>query len=81
MKVLNQLFLVIGNGYEWHEDGYLHAGDFDLKRSDDLENRYFNLPDGFFEKHLYEVEVYASNLKFFEEDLKDVFHYYLTPSF
>lgn len=47
LYVLNHLFLVIGNGYEWHRDGYLTSGKKEGRKT---------LPKNYFEMDLYEIE-------------------------
>lgn len=71
--VLGHIFLSYGTGYEWHPDGFLA----------DLYNNYkFNqimdeLPDGYFDKLLYTMGIYAEDVKRVPDGLKNRFHYFV----
>lgn len=47
LHVLNHLFLVNGNGYEWHTDGYLTDGKKKERKT---------LPENYFNDELYEIQ-------------------------
>jgi len=74
LLVLNQLFLVIGNGYEWCPDGYL-VDAFDPKPRI-LEE----LPAGFFDKQLYTFDVQHDQFNRLESDLQNRFLYLIDRS-
>ena len=67
LKVLNQLFFVIGNGFEWHKDGFLFDGN----------KRNFRkiLPKGFFEKNLYTVAITPKSIPLVKKRIADRFYY------
>ena len=88
MLVLNHLFLVIGNGYEWH-DGYLCKDD-ELKPYG--EKKFKSLPKGFFKKRehthkkttksMYEFRKKHLNImkkKFFDIVKKGNYYYFRYP--
>ena len=68
LKVLDHLFFVIGNGYEWKPEGYLcdHA-----KKDQTLES----LPEGFFEKNLYDIDVTPEQFPKIKASLGDCLYY------
>jgi hypothetical protein len=80
LKVLDHLFLVIGNGYEWEKEGFLSCvgrGGFhgDNTKAKGLKT----LPEGFFDKELYNFYVDSTKMKELEKRLKKEkrFHYFL----
>lgn len=66
LLVLNQLFFVIGNGYEWHEDGYLYDNCSNYKPRK-------TLPKDFFNKKLFDVEINRSLINELKKEFKDRF--------
>ncbi len=67
MLVLDHLFLVIGNGYEWH-DGYLCEDD---KPKPYGEKKFKSLPKGFFKKRIYSYKKTTKSMYEFWKKNKD----------
>jgi hypothetical protein len=70
LLVLHQMFLVIGNGYEWRPDGTLTCD------NDSKQNRK-TLPKGYFDKKLWTFEIKEDQIKTIQSTLKsaNIFHY------
>lgn len=64
LKVLNHLFLVIGNGFKWHDDGYMTKENIQSRKT---------LPKDFFNKNLYILK--ANSKDEFKKSFKN-FHYF-----
>jgi hypothetical protein len=70
LHVLEHLFFTIGGGYEWDKRGFLRSID------DNYEEQVMEkLPEGFFEKELYDVEVHVTKLAAVLEDIGNRFYY------
>lgn len=67
LKVLGQLFLTNGNGYEWHKDGFLVDGN--------QSNCRKTLPKGFFDKNLYSISVPPQLIPLAKEQMGSRFYY------
>jgi hypothetical protein len=74
LLVLDHLFLCIGTGYEWSEEGYLFhdVGEEPPKYG---EQTFGALPEGFFEKKLYSLKIEGDRLAEFKAELGDRFYY------
>lgn len=69
LTVLNHLFLVIGNGYEWHPDGYLY---YVMPNKQGRKT----LPKNFFEMNLYTFDLPKKSKADLEKALKNKFYYF-----
>lgn len=68
LKVLDQLFFVIGNGYVWHEGGFLFHGRLSQQRK--------TLPKGYFDKRLFSLKFEPKEKDRVSSMVEDRFHYF-----
>ena len=74
LLVLEHLFLVNGNGFDWNREGY-------LENQEVYDAELPEFPDDYFEKNLYEVEVLDEEAtKAYLEIIAEVYHYQLPRS-
>ena len=67
LKVLDQFFFTIGNGLEWHKDGFLFEGN--------QRNFRKTLPKDFFEKNLYTLTIIPKSIPLIKKRMDDRFYY------
>lgn len=72
ISVLGHIFLTIGTEYEWHPDGFLA----DIFAEDYRSKVMEELPEGFFEKNLWDMEVEIGRKAEVQEALKGRFFYF-----
>jgi hypothetical protein len=76
LHVLDHIMVGYGTGYEWSRDGFL----FEIINGDSPvygEQTFDELPDGFFDKELYDLEVAEEDLEEAEKALEGRFYYVL----
>jgi hypothetical protein len=78
LHVLGHIFVSYGTALEWHPDGFLTYLDYDEKSEDGYEpvQSLDKLPDEFFTKDLWYIDVLDTRKKEIEEDLDGVFFYW-----
>lgn len=67
LQVLNQYFLVIGNGMDWTKEGYL----LDLCEKHPEKELVKKLPKDFYDKELYKFDIDPQMLKEAKQELRD----------
>jgi len=81
IPVLCQYFLTIGNGLEWHPDGFLSNCSYSENGVKYVYEELEELPQGFFEKELFIIDVEKSRKKEVEDFFGDKFYYFLEREF
>lgn len=82
MKVLDHMFLSYGTGYWWSRKGNLVRSERNKKPK--VKNTLYpfkSIPEGFFEKNLFEMDVRNSELDFFCSLIEGKFHYFIEEKF
>ena len=82
MKVLDHMFLSYGTGFCWSRKGNLIRSERNKKpKSEKTLYPFKSLPEGFFEKSLFEMDVRNSELDFFCSLIQNKFHYFIEEKF